>query len=209
MNPALRMLIDPVRYKNINIPRTAIVAVAAENDLLSVRTEHRKGIEAFIMTDLFDVLSIKVAQIHVERETSFIFMIAAEDDVLSVGREIRSPVGLFQEGDRLLLWTDVNETYMQNEWQKRSPHLTRSASEWCIGNKVPLVGFDCYHGAEETLPDQPRLWDALRMLSEADIVTLPSLLNLHSIGTKRANLIALPLRIVGAEASPVRAVVAI
>ncbi len=112
-----------------------------------------------------------------------------------------------QQGDRLLLRTDVNKTYMKDEWQKRSPHLTPSAAQWCIDHKVPVVGFDCYHGAEETIPGQPRLWNSLRLLSEAGIVTLPSLMNLDEIGQVRATLVALPLKIVGAEASPVRAVV--
>ena len=112
----------------------------------------------------------------------------------------------FQDGDRVLLWTGVNEEYMKNNWRERSPYLTESFSKWCIGHKVPLVGFDCYHGAEE-IHEQPRLWHAARMLSDAGIVTMPSILNLHAVGVPRATLVALPLRIVGAEASPVRAVV--
>jgi len=128
--------------------------------------------------------------------------ITAEELERAVGKEI-------QQGDRLLLRTDVNKTYMKDEWQKRSPHLTPSASEWCIEKGVPVVGFDCYHGAEETLANQPRLWNALRLLSEAGIVTLPSLVNLDAIGQTRVTLAALPLKIVGAEASPVRAVVLI
>lgn len=119
----------------------------------------------------------------------------------------RAVGGFMQDGDRLLLWTDVNQTYMKDGWQLRSPHLTEEASRWLIARHVPLVGFDCYHGAEERLQDAPRLWHALRLLSEAGIVTLPSLIDLAKIGEKRATLVALPLRIVGAEASPVRAVV--
>ena len=115
--------------------------------------------------------------------------------------------GVIQQGDRILLRTDVNKTYMLNEWQKRSPHLTVSAAEWMIDKKVPLLGFDCYHGAEETLAEQPRLWNALRLLSEAGIVTLPSLVNIDQVDERRVTLVALPLKIVGAEASPVRAVV--
>jgi kynurenine formamidase len=51
------------------------------------------------------------------------------------------------------------------------------------------------------------LWHALRLLSEAGIVTLPSLINLNEIDERRVTLVALPLKIVDAEASPVRAVV--
>jgi len=124
--------------------------------------------------------------------------------------ELEKAVGEFiQTGDRVLLWTDVNQTYMKDDWTKRSPYLTPSAIEWMIARKVPLLGFDCYHGAEEKLPNQPRLWNSLRLLSEAGMVTLPSLINLNQVGERRVTLVALPLKIVDAEASPVRAVVLI
>jgi kynurenine formamidase len=96
---------------------------------------------------------------------------------------------------------------MKDDWTKRSPYLTVEASNWMIAKKVPVVGFDCYHGAEEKQTNQPRLWHALRLLSEAGIVTLPSLINLNEIDERRVTLVALPLKIVDAEASPVRAVV--
>ncbi len=123
--------------------------------------------------------------------------------------EFEKAVGdIIQTGDRVILWTGVNQTYMLDNWQSRSPHLTPSGSQWLIDHKVPVLGFDCYHGAEETLPEpQPRLWNALLMLSEAGMVTLPSLMNIQDISERRVTLVALPLKIVGAEASPVRAVV--
>jgi kynurenine formamidase len=122
--------------------------------------------------------------------------------------ELEKAVGdIIQTGDRILLRTDVNQTYMKDDWTKRSPYLTVEASNWMIAKKVPVLGFDCYHGAEEKQADQPRLWHALRLLSEAGIVTLPSLINLNEIDERRVTLVALPLKIVDAEASPVRAVV--
>jgi kynurenine formamidase len=44
-------------------------------------------------------------------------------------------------------------------------------------------------------------------LSEHGVITLPYLKNLDRITAERFTLIALPLNIIGAEASPVRAVV--
>jgi hypothetical protein len=74
--------------------RAAVIAVAAENEFFTVWTEHREGVEAFVATDLFHILSLEVAEIHIEWKTSFIFMIAAKDKMLAIGREIRCPVGL-------------------------------------------------------------------------------------------------------------------
>ena len=112
---------------------------------------------------------------------------------------------MIRRGDRLLLRTDVNKTYMIDDWMKRAPYLTSDATRWCIDKGVVLVGYDFYHGVDE--PGAPRVFNASRTLSEAGIVTLPYLDNLDRIGAQRVTLVALPLKLVGAEASPVRAVV--
>src|SRR3954451_12858927 len=124
--------------------------------------------------------------------------ITAEELDKAVGTAIR-------RGDRLLLRTDINKTYMMNEWEKRAPYLLSGATRWCIDKGVWLVGYDFSHGVDE--PGAPRVFNASRTLSEAGIVTLPYLNNLDRIPGQRVPLVALPLKLVGAEASPVRAVV--
>jgi len=110
-----------------------------------------------------------------------------------------------KKGDRLLLRTDVNNTYMKDNWQGRSPYLTSGAVKWCIGRGVSVVGYDFYHGNDE--PDSPRTFNSSRTFSEHGIVTMPYLKNLDQVGEARVTLVALPLKMVGAEASPVRAVI--
>jgi arylformamidase len=112
-----------------------------------------------------------------------------------------------KKGDRLLLRTDLNNTYDggSEQWMKRSPYLTIGATEWCIEKGVVIVGYDFYHGNDE--PGAPRVFHNSRTLSENGIITMPYLKNLDRIGKDRFTLIGLPLNIIGAEASPVRAVV--
>jgi len=120
--------------------------------------------------------------------------------------ELEGAVGaVIGRGDRLLMRTDVNKTYMRDDWMKRAPYLTADATRWCIEKGVVLVGYDFYHGVDE--PGAPRMFNASRTLSEAGIVTLPYLDNLDRIERQRVTLVALPLKLVGAEASPVRAVI--
>jgi arylformamidase len=120
--------------------------------------------------------------------------------------ELEKAVGaVIRRGDRLLLRTDINKTYMMDNWEKRAPYLRSDGTRWCIDKGVVLVGYDFYHGVDE--PDAPRVFNASRTLSEAGIVTLPYLNNLDRITGQRVTLIALPLKLVGAEASPVRAVI--
>jgi arylformamidase len=126
--------------------------------------------------------------------------ITAEELERTVGAVVR-------RGDRLLLRTDVNKTYMVDDWMKRSPYLRSDGTRWCIDKGVVLVGYDFYHGVDE--PEAPRVFNASRTLSEAGIVTLPYLNNLDRAAGQRVTLMALPLKLVGAEASPVRAVLLI
>ena len=112
-----------------------------------------------------------------------------------------------RRGDRVLLRTDHNNSYGggSDAWMKASPYLTIAATEWFIEHGVVIVGYDFYHGNDE--PGSPRVFHNSRTLSEHGIITMPYLRNLDRITGERVTLIALPLNIIGAEASPVRAVV--
>jgi arylformamidase len=115
--------------------------------------------------------------------------------------------GRVKRGDRVLLRTDHNNSYDggSDKWMKLSPYLTIGATEWLIAKGVVIVGYDFYHGNDE--PGTPRVFHNSRTLSEHGVITMPYLKNLDRIGNERVTLIALPLNIIGAEASPVRAVV--
>lgn len=112
---------------------------------------------------------------------------------------------MVQRGDRLLMRTDCNKQYYDPDWQKRSPYLTSEAVKWCLEKGVVIVGYDFYHGNDE--PDAPRVFNSSRTFSEHGVLTLPYLNNLDQITQKRVILVALPLKMIGAEASPVHAVV--
>jgi arylformamidase len=125
--------------------------------------------------------------------------ITEQDLQAAVGDHIR-------RGDRLLLRTDRNNTYDggSEKWMSESPYLTIGATRWCIDIGVVIVGYDFYHGNDE--PGAPRVFHNSRTLSEHGIITMPYLKSLDLITKERFTLIGFPLAIVGAEASPVRAV---
>ena len=111
-----------------------------------------------------------------------------------------------RKGDRLLLRTDHNNSYDggSETWMKQSPYLTIGATMWLIDKGVVIVGYDFYHGNDE--PNAPRVFHNSRTLSEHGVITMPYLKNLDRIEKDRFTLIGLPLKMLGAEASPVRAV---
>jgi kynurenine formamidase len=108
-----------------------------------------------------------------------------------------------RKGDRLLLRTDHNNSYDggSETWMKESPYLTIGATMWCIEKGVVIVGYDFYHGNDE--PNAPRVFHNSRTLSEHGIITMPYLKNLDRIEKDRFTLIGLPLKMIGAEASPI------
>lgn len=125
--------------------------------------------------------------------------ITADDLEKRVGAQIK-------KGDRLMLRTDLNNSYDGGSemWMSTSPYLTIGATMWCIDKGVVIVGYDFYHGNDE--PKAPRVFHNSRTLSEHGVITMPYLKNLDRIGKERFTLIGLPLNLIGAEASPIRAV---
>ena len=79
---------------------SAIVAVAAEDDLFTIRAEHGKCVEAFIARNLLKAGAILVDGIHIKWKAALVFMVAAKND-LTTGSEIRCPVCLSEMGNLL------------------------------------------------------------------------------------------------------------
>jgi len=120
--------------------------------------------------------------------------------------DLEKAAGGVRPGDRVLLRTDVNESYDGSpEWMARSPHLTAEAVDWLGAKGVSLVGFDFYHGngPSQVAPD----YSTSRHAAEVGVLTMPYIRNLGAITQPRVTLIALPLKVINVEASPVRAVV--
>ncbi|MEU3225912.1 cyclase family protein [Streptomyces sp. NPDC006976] len=111
--------------------------------------------------------------------------------------------GVWQRGDRLLIRTDHPNRYLGREdyWDK-PPYLTVSGADWAIDNGAVLVGMDCI----TERPDD-RSGQVHRRLLGAGIPILENIQNLDQLEGPVGHLVALPLKIEGVEASPVRAVV--
>lgn len=120
------------------------------------------------------------------------------------GDDLEAAVGaVFQTGDRLLIRTD----YLQNNWGApdywdRPPYLTPSAADWAVERGAVLVGFDCLteRPGDAASPVHHRLLGAR-------IPLLEYITNLHEVRETVVQLVALPIKVAGAEAAPARAVV--
>jgi arylformamidase len=121
--------------------------------------------------------------------------------------DLETAVGdIILPGDRLLLRTDQNQDYDGSKaWMARAPYVTVEATDWCVEKRISLIGFDFYHAAVG--PGEDEYPERVKTFARAGIITMPYLKNLNQITKRRVTLMAFPLKIIGVEASPVRAVV--
>lgn len=113
--------------------------------------------------------------------------------------------GIHRPGDRLLVRTDWTDNYGQPNYVDDSPFLGLDALDWCREMQFPLVGMDFAHTKDPD--DAPGRYYTTRFFCENDIVTMGYVYGLAGIANPRVFLVAVPLAIHGAEASPVRAIV--
>jgi arylformamidase len=99
---------------------------------------------------------------------------------------------------RLLIETGWARHWGETRYFADFPILTGQAARFLADCRIELLGIDT---PSLDIPPNP----AHRVLLEAGILVLENLTNLDRIGQEEFHLIALPLDIAGAEASPVRA----
>ncbi|MGE5589185.1 MAG: cyclase family protein [Bacillota bacterium] len=120
------------------------------------------------------------------------------------GGDLEDSVGdRWRPGMRLLIRTDYHDRHFGDPdfWQK-PPYLVESAARWMVERGVVLAGLDC-------LTEKPGDLQAPvhRTLLAAGIPILEYLRNLAAVPAGRPfQLAALPTRVDGVEAAPVRAV---
>jgi kynurenine formamidase len=102
-------------------------------------------------------------------------------------------------------WSD--KMFGVPEYWSESPYLTPDAAQWLVDNKVKLAGFDFFQdeGAKAT-SIRPEDFRVHRIMLRNGCMNVEHLTNLGKIAGKKVFFIGLPLKIVGAEGSPTRAI---
>lgn len=104
--------------------------------------------------------------------------------------------------ERILIKTENSNNYVcGKKFEKSFIALSSSASEWLVNNNIKLIGID--GPSVQLFFDDSNLTHEI--LLKNDVVILEGL-NLNNIDPGFYDLICLPLKIVGAEASPCRAI---
>jgi kynurenine formamidase len=120
-----------------------------------------------------------------------------------------------EAGDIVLLRTDWPRRVpvADPRFWRDAPHTGRGACEWLVARKAKAVGYDYppdYHVRTSIFEPQrvlpPHEYPTHDVFFQAGITVIEYLTNLDAIGVPRCGFMALPLRIEGADGSPVRAI---
>ncbi len=105
--------------------------------------------------------------------------------------------------DIVLLHSGSDKWLNKPEYATEYPYIGASAARWLVEKKISAVGVDFM--AVDALSKEPLALDAHITLLGAGIGIVECLANLGGIKSERPLFIAAPLKIIGGDASPVRA----
>ncbi len=131
-----------------------------------------------------------------------------EDEPITAA-EIGKFDSLIQKDDIVLLRTDWSDKHWgADAYLYHSPFLAGDSARWFVEKGVKTVGFDCLQEEEvKKIPHNvPENYVVHRTLLENGIIQIEHMTNLKSITRERFQVSALPLKLIGVEGSPCRAV---
>ena len=109
-----------------------------------------------------------------------------------------------ESGDRLLLRTDWSQRYGRSEYRPELPRISEELSHWLVAKQVALLGVEQLSVAD--VNNVRELTEVHHILLRGGIVIVEGLANLDLLTQSIVEFIALPMRIVDGDGSPVRAI---
>ncbi|TWT84505.1 Kynurenine formamidase [Planctomycetes bacterium CA13] len=107
-------------------------------------------------------------------------------------------------GDRLLFRTDWYKRYGTPEYRNELPRIGMELAEWLVNRQVAMIGVEPPSVAD--VNNARELTDVHQTLFRGNVLIVEGLANLDKLSDQIVEFIALPLKIVGGDGSPVRAI---
>jgi kynurenine formamidase len=107
-------------------------------------------------------------------------------------------------GVRLLLKTDWHKRYPSPEYRDQLPRISNDLATWLVDRKVAMIGVEPPSVAN--VNDIQELTQVHQTLFNGGVLIVEGLANLDQITESVVQFIALPMKIVGGDGSPVRAI---
>jgi len=109
-----------------------------------------------------------------------------------------------QAGARLLFRTDWYKRYGTPEYRDELPRISLPLAEWLVEQKVAMIGVEPPSVAD--VNNIREVTDVHRTLFRGNVLIVEALVNLDQITSSVVQFIALPMKIIGGDGSPVRAI---
>jgi len=111
---------------------------------------------------------------------------------------------LIGPGTRLLLRTDWHRRYGTTQYRDELPRISVKLARWLVSRQVALLGVEPPSVADVNNPEE--LTSVHQTLFRGNVVIVEGLAHLDRISKQQVQFVALPLKIVNGDGSPVRAV---
>ena len=109
-----------------------------------------------------------------------------------------------QPGARLLFRTDWSKRYGTPEYRNELPRISLELAQWLVARQVALIGVEPPSVADVNNPVE--LTEVHQTLFRGNVLIVEGLANLDQLTSHEVEFIALPMKIIGGDGSPVRAI---
>ncbi len=110
----------------------------------------------------------------------------------------------FKPGESLLICTGWSAYYGQEKYRDELPRIGAELAQWCVENKVRMLGVEPPSVADVNNVEE--LTTIHQTLFKGGVIVVEGLANLTSISKPKVTFIALPLKVVGGDGAPARAI---
>lgn len=128
----------------------------------------------------------------------------AEPRQLITVEDLSAAADSIEAGARLLLRTDWHKRYGTAEYRNELPRISQELAEWLVERKVAMVGVEPPSVAD--VNNARELTDVHQTLFRGNVLIVEGLANLDQISSTNIEFIALPMKVIGGDGSPVRAI---
>ena len=118
--------------------------------------------------------------------------------------DVTSAIGEVHAGDRLLLRTDWHRRFGTPEYRNELPRISIELGRWLVAHRVALIGVEPPSVAD--VNDIEALTQVHQTLFRGGVAIVEGLAHLDAIDATEFLFVALPLKIVGGDGCPVRAI---
>jgi D-apiose dehydrogenase len=123
---------------------------------------------------------------------------------LHTSDDILRAIGDVYPGDRLLLRTDWHQRYGTDAYRHELPRISIELAQWLVERQVAMIGVEPPSVAD--VNNLQELTSVHQTLFRGGVLIVEGLAYLDRIAGREVEFIALPLRIVGGDGCPVRAI---